>query len=203
MSLETNFPEVYSELLRRSRELVVERGFGHQEIEFTFESSRKQDLYILQTRPHAVARAGRRPVFSGEGLDALRVARGIGIGDGAMNGLVAFDNQDLAELAHSHPGTPRILVRPDTVPDDIEMIFECDGLLTARGGATSHAAVTAARLGKICVVNCHALCVDEQAKTCTIQGVEFRAGDPIGIDGLLGNVYRGNPPITMSTVVST
>ncbi len=203
LSLETHFPEIYDELLRRSRELVIERGFGHQEMEFTFESSRRQDLYILQTRPHTTVRPTRRPVFSGEGLDSLRVARGIGIGEGAMNGIVAFDMHDLVELARERPGIPRILVRPDTVPDDIEMIFECDGMLTARGGATSHAAVTAARLGKTCVVNCKGMGVDEQNKVCTIQGAEFRVGDPIGIDGLLGNVYRGHPPIAMSTVAAT
>jgi pyruvate,orthophosphate dikinase len=75
------------------------------------------------------------------------------------------------------------------------MIFECDGLLTARGGATSHAAVTAVRLGKICIVNCKVLEVIETEKRCFINGVEFRTGDEIAIDGRLGNIYRGNYPV--------
>jgi pyruvate,orthophosphate dikinase len=62
---------------------------------------------------------------------------GIGIGGGAMNGILVFTMEDLLEASSRFPGRKRILVRPDTVPDDIDMIFECDGLLTARGGATS------------------------------------------------------------------
>ena len=87
-----------------------------------------------------------------------------------------------------------MLVRPDTVPDDIEMIFGCQGLLTAKGGATSHAAVTAASLGKTCVVNCDGLEVDEQQKRCTINGYTFAPGDPIALDGINGVVYQGNYP---------
>jgi pyruvate,orthophosphate dikinase len=120
---------------------------------------------------------------------------GIGIGGGAMNGVLVFDRQDLENASTAFPGKMKILVRPDTVPDDIDMIFECDGLLTARGGATSHAAVTAARLGKICIVNCKVLQVVETEKKCFISDTELSLGDEIAIDGRLGNIYRGNYPV--------
>jgi pyruvate,orthophosphate dikinase len=74
------------------------------------------------------------------------------------------------------------------------MIFKCDGLLTGKGGATSHAAVTAVRLGKVCVVGCKDLLVDEAGKTCTIDGVLFRSGDKISLEGHLGNIYNGHYP---------
>ena len=118
-----------------------------------------------------------------------------------MNGLVAFDDGDLARLAEQHPGAKRVLVRSDTVPDDIGMIFQCDGLLTARGGATSHAGVTASRLGKTCVVNCRALQVDEAAKVCRVHGTEFRSGDLIAIDGRQGDIYAGHHPIVTTRIV--
>ena len=75
------------------------------------------------------------------------VGRGIGVGGGAMNGRVAFDMDDITMLRRNYPKEDIILIRPDTVPDDIGMIFETNGLLTGKGGATSHAAVTAVRLG--------------------------------------------------------
>jgi len=80
------------------------------------------------------------------------------------------------------------------------MIFECNGLLTARGGVTSHAAVTAAQLGKTCVVNCRALVVIEKEKKCTINKTEFRTGDEIAIDAHLGNIYKGNYPISSEQI---
>ena len=76
------------------------------------------------------------PVFEFDAARDAQVGSGIGIGGGAMNGLVCFDGDDLARLHSERPDQQLILIRPDTVPDDIGMIFECDGLLTARGGAT-------------------------------------------------------------------
>lgn len=109
-----------------------------------------------------------------------------------MNGLVAFNEEDIASLHANHPDEKVILVRPDTVPDDIGMVFDCDGLLTARGGATSHAAVTAVRLGKICVVSCAALNVDDDHHCAELNGVALKAGDAIALDGNLGVVYLGH-----------
>jgi pyruvate,orthophosphate dikinase len=136
-------------------------------------------IQIFKTKPHEMEIAGR----------------GIGIGGGAMNGLVAFDNSDMIMLRKKYPDQNIILVRPDTVPDDIGMIFDTDGLLTARGGATSHAAVTAVRLGKTAIVNCSKLTVFEDDKYCTLGNIKFVVGDKIAIDGALGNVYKGNYPI--------
>jgi len=195
ISLEKDFPAVYQELLYRSRLLVESYGFNHQEIEFTFESPRKEDLYILQTRDYTTSEPEKLRVFAADQKSMQFLGSGIGIGGGAMNGVIVFDREDLKNAADTFPDKKKILVRPDTVPDDIDMIFECDGLLTARGGATSHAAVTAARLGKICIVNCKVLQVSESEKRCTISDVELRLGDEIAIDGRLGNIYRGNYPV--------
>jgi pyruvate,orthophosphate dikinase len=115
-----------------------------------------------------------------------------------MNGRVAFTAEDLRWLAAEYPGENRVLVRPDTVPDDIGMIFESEGLLTARGGVTSHAAVTATRLGKTCVVNCRALEVHEAERFCRIRETRFNVGDQIAIDGYLGNILKGCYPVTLS-----
>jgi pyruvate,orthophosphate dikinase len=195
ISLEKDFPEIYQELLERAKQLIEKHGFGHQEIEFTFESPRKEDFFILQTRDHATTQPEKICVFAADKKAMRFLGSGIGIGGGALNGILVFTMEDLLESASRFPGRKRILVRPDTVPDDIDMIFECDGLLTARGGATSHAAVTAVRLGKICIVNCKVLQVFESEKKCYINGEEFNTGDEIAIDGRLGNIYRGNYPV--------
>ena len=84
-----------------------------------------------------------------------------------------------------------ILLRRDTVPDDIPLVLRVDGLLTAIGGATSHAAVAAKRLGKTCVVSCRSLRVDEAHGRSLIGEIEIATGDPISISGLDGSVYRG------------
>jgi pyruvate, orthophosphate dikinase len=131
------------------------------------------------------------------------LGRGIGIGGGAMNGIVAIDMDDLNKLMRKHPGERIILLRPDTVPDDIGMIFECHGLLTAKGGATSHAAVTAVRLGKTCVVNCTDLVVNDAKKECSINGVTLKPGDKIAIDGHLGNIFLGHYPVETAAVKAT
>jgi len=104
---------------------------------------------------------------------------------------LAFTLDDIVNLRKKHPKCTCVLVRPDTVPDDIEMIFEAEALITARGGTTSHAAVTASRLGKVCIVNCRDLVVVEEEGFCCLNGVELRRGDEISIDGSLGTIYLG------------
>jgi pyruvate,orthophosphate dikinase len=100
--------------------------------------------------------------------------------------------EDMQLRKSAAPNEHYILVRPDTVPDDIGMIFECDGLITARGGVTSHAAVAASRLGKVCIVNCREMVVSESEQFCEINGVVLNSGDKVAIDGSLGIIYSGH-----------
>jgi len=194
-SLEELYPEIYKKLYSLATQLTEDLGYAPQEIEFTFESGNPDDLYILQTRDLDMARHQAKEVFV-RPVDQMTFAgRGIGIGGGAMNGRVAFNESDIALLRKKYKTDNIILVRPDTVPDDIGMIFDTDGLLTAKGGATSHAAVTAVRLGKTAVVNCTSLVVHDDEKLCRLNEHEFHVGDKIAIDGYLGNVYAGNYPI--------
>lgn len=194
-SLQESCPDIYNKLNDIAIELTEDLGYSHQEIEFTFESDDPKDLYILQIRDQDMASRQSINIFKTNNNNMELVGRGIGVGGGAMNGRVAFDENDIAELKKNHPEDDIILVRPDTVPDDIGMIFETNGLLTGKGGATSHAAVTAVRLGKTSVVNCTGLHVYEDEKRCKVSDIVFKAGDKICIDGNLGNVYKGNYPI--------
>ncbi len=199
-SLERDFPEIFKALQQYAQEIVYDHGFGHQEIEFTFETKQAQDLFILQTRDHSVLHESAIPVFDCPPGMLQSVGTGLGIGGGAMNGIVCFDMHDLEEQRARHPEANMVLVRPDTVPDDIGMIFECDGLLTARGGAASHAAVTAVRLRKTCVVDCRDMVVDDLKKECSIGATRWSAGDPIAIDGRLGCIYTGTHPICFEKI---
>lgn len=194
-SLESEFPKIYGRLKEIAHDLIDVHGFGHQEIEFTFETPEPEDLYILQTRDMSIVKQDKVEVFDSPENTMIRVGCGIGIGNKVLNGVIVFDKEDLLLLKKKHPDKNAVLVRPDTVPDDIEMIFECEGLLTARGGATSHAAVTASTLGKTCVVNCNDMEVFEKEKKCIINDVVFLSYDPIAIDGNKGIVYQGNYPI--------
>ncbi|RLD47888.1 MAG: pyruvate phosphate dikinase, partial [Bacteroidetes bacterium] len=194
-TLQELFPEIYQRIYEIASNLIEEHGYSPQEIEFTFESGNPDDLYILQTRDLDMAISQAVTVFSKSVDKMILTGRGIGIGGSALNGRVAFDLDDIAQLRKKYPEESVILVRPDTVPDDIAMIFETDGLLTGKGGATSHAAVTAVRLGITSVVNCTSLDVDEESKTCRLNEYLFNVGDKIAIDGNLGNVYKGNYPM--------
>jgi pyruvate,orthophosphate dikinase len=109
---------------------------------------------------------------------------------------VAFTATDVHRSRTFYPEASVILLRPDTVPEDIRLVLSVDGLLTARGGSTSHAAVTAKRLGKCCVVNCGDLDVDDANNLARIGGRALLAGDAISIDGLSGRVYLGEHEVT-------
>jgi pyruvate,orthophosphate dikinase len=102
--------------------------------------------------------------------------------------------QQIDRLLAEAPNDDIVLLRPDTVPEDIAMITRVSGLLTARGGSTSHAAVTAKRLGKTAVVDCRALEVLEHQGTATLAGTELKAGDWLSIDGRTGNIFLGRVP---------
>jgi pyruvate,orthophosphate dikinase len=191
-SLEEAFPEVFGALTGWIEALVVDRGWAPQDMEFTFQGDRAEDLYILQTRDLQMRTAEKVPAFrlDGKARDRL-VGRGVGAGGGAMTGRAVYNLEEIRRWRREEPDTALILVRGDTVPDDIEEIHAADGLLTARGGATSHAAIVAHRLGKTCVVGLSDLACDEKQSGCSIGDLRFRSGDRLSIDGREGSVYAG------------
>jgi pyruvate,orthophosphate dikinase len=192
ISLEDGFPDIYDHLLTIVKRLIYEEEWGPQEVEFTFEGKQKDNLYILQARDMAVRERERFLAFvPSKRLSSSYLARGIGIGGGAVSGRAVFDLDEIREFREKDPDTSLILIRSDTVPDDIRQISLADGLLTARGGSTSHAAIVANRLGKTCVVGCGKLIVWEQERMCTINGQNIKGGDFLSIDGRNGSVYLG------------
>jgi pyruvate, orthophosphate dikinase len=195
-SLERDFPRIYGALLDHARMLIRHQGMFHQEIEFTFESDEPADLYVLQTRDVVMAELSSVTAFvPGPSLERDRLATGIGAGGGALSGRVARNAEDIAELRRRFPSDPILLIRRDTVPDDIPLILAVDGLLTALGGATSHAALVAQRLGKSCVVGCRELQVDEQGSS-RIGERSIAKGEFLSISGIDGSIYRGRHAAT-------
>ncbi|MBX6423136.1 PEP/pyruvate-binding domain-containing protein [Thermosulfurimonas sp. F29] len=192
-SLEEAFPEIYRALFEIAQYLVYEKKWSHQEMEFTFEGPRREDLYILQVRDMVTQEERPRVrVFERmEELERYFLGKGIGVSGGALSGRLVFDLEDIQRFRREDPEAPLILVRYDTVPDDIKEISQADGLLTARGGQTSHAAIVASRLGKTCVVGCENLAIEEKEKLVRFNGRVVRLGEWISIDGLRGNVYLG------------
>jgi pyruvate,orthophosphate dikinase len=192
ISSEDTFPEIYNALLKISKKLIYNERWGAQEIEFTFEGKESENLYILQTRDMAITRKeGFMAFVPSQKLSSSYLSRGIGVGGGALSGRVVFDLDEIHELRTKDPETPLILIRSDTVPDDIRHISAADGLLTARGGSTSHASIIANRLGKTCIVGCNHLTVWEQEKRCSINDTIIKTGDFLSIDGRNGSVYSG------------
>ncbi|MGB5984716.1 MAG: PEP/pyruvate-binding domain-containing protein [Desulfobacterales bacterium] len=192
ITLETHFPEIYHTLYTWAVELVENQGWSPQEIEFTFEGPGLEELYLLQSRDMAMR--GRKKVltfdFDGSGEERI-FGHGVGVSGGAMSGRIVFDLSEITHWRKTEPQTALILLRSDTVPDDIREIHAADGLLTARGGLTSHAAVVAHRLDKTCVVGCGNLVCDEKIKECYFNGLTVKSGEFISIDGQEGSVYQG------------
>jgi len=192
ISLEDGFPEIYSALLKIIKDLIYKESWGAQEIEFTFEGKDSANLYILQARDMAITKRESFMAFiPSKELSSNYLSNGIGVGGGALSGRIVFDLNEIQEFREKDPDTPLILIRSDTVPDDIRHISAADGLLTARGGSTSHAAIIANRLGKTCVVSCNNLSVREQEKRCKLNKRTLKAGDFLSIDGRNGSVYSG------------
>ena len=161
-------------------------------MEFTFESPSANDLYLLQTRDLAIRELKKALTFDFSGKnEASYLGHGIGVSGGAMSGRLVFNLKEIEEWRVNEPDTKLILARADTVPDDIREIHAADGLLTARGGLTSHAAVVAHRLGKACVVGCGDLICDEREKECHFNQTSVKSGDYISIDGDEGSVFMG------------
>jgi len=191
ITLETHFPKIYKALKEWANDLIYKKGWTPQEIEFTFESPSKKDLYLLQTRDMAMRERKKALTFDPEEINKAKyLGRGIGVSGGAMNGRAVFTLEDINKWRKLEPKTSLILVRGDTVPDDIMEINSADGLVTARGGLTSHAAVVAHRLGKTCVIGSGNLVCNEKEKSCLFNQVLLKSGDYISIEGREGSVYQ-------------
>jgi pyruvate,orthophosphate dikinase len=191
-SLESLFPKVYRRLEQVAEELIYQNHWSPQEIEFTFQGDQEDGLHILQSRNMSPRVRRVLPVFKPtEELSSAHVGSGIGVSGGALCGMVAFDLDSIQKLRKEHSGQPIILLRSDTVPDDIREISIADGILTGKGGATSHAAIVAHRLEKTCVVGFSKMKVWEMDRKCIIDGKVLRTGDLIGIDGRSGAIYLG------------
>jgi len=192
ISLEDKFPEIYRELLRIAEILVYEKGFNHQGIEFTFEGPTANKLYILQTRDmnQITTQQWKRFKDTPE-LQSSVLGTGIGVNGGALCGRAVYLEADIKRFRNEEPQTPLILIRPDTVPDDVGVLLQVEGLLTAKGGSTSHAAVTIPQLNKVGVVGFSKLKVYENDEYSIVENHTIKTGDFISIDGWSGTVYKG------------
>ncbi|WP_124727810.1 pyruvate, phosphate dikinase [Staphylospora marina] len=217
--LKEQMPDIYRQFEEISQ--LLERHYKDmQDIEFTVERGK---LYILQTRSgkrtaQAAVKIAVHMVNEGiiskeeallridpEQLDQMLhrridpaarlevIANGLPASPGAASGKIVFEADDAEKLANE--GEKVILVRPETTPEDIHGILAAQGILTSRGGMTSHAAVVARGMGKACICGCEQLKIDLRAKTVTVDGLTLRAGDLISIDGSTGRVIKGEVPL--------
>ena len=194
--LEEDFPEVYKRLFEITKSLVYEKKWNPQEVEFTFESPRESSLYILQTRDMVSTKREKFEVFSpSPSLQENFLGKGIGASGGAISGRAVFSLEDIRSMRHEDPDTPLILIRSDTVPEDIQEISLANGLLTAKGGQTSHAAIVAFELDKTAVVGCRKMVVFENEGRFLINQMEVKRGDYVSLDGRKGLVYLGRHEI--------
>ena len=217
--MEQALPDAYHELVATMARLEAHYG-DMQDIEFTVEQGR---LYLLQTRTgkrtaQAAVRVACEMVAEGvitreqavqridpRQLDQLLhptidpdaprdlLASGLNASPGAGVGEIVLD-ADTAER-RGKGGTPVILVRWETTPDDIHGVIAAQGVITAHGGMTSHAAVVARGMGKPCVAGIEGLQIDVEARTIVIGGRELREGDTITMDGSTGEVLAGGLPL--------
>jgi pyruvate, orthophosphate dikinase len=192
ISLEANFPEIFAELIHLSEKLIYDKRFNHQEIEFTFEHATREGLYILQTRDMVQRETHKLKMFKEtEELKGALLGTGIGVSGGALSGRAVYSEEEIRHYRDKEPDTPLILIRPDSVPDDVGVLLQVEGLLTAKGGSTSHAAVTIPQLDKVGVVGFSKLSVYETKGYSTVDGRTIHGGDFISIDGWSGAVYQG------------
>jgi pyruvate,orthophosphate dikinase len=142
-----------------------------------------------------------QPIFDPDAKRKAKViAKGINAGPGAASGKIKF----FADDAEHHVRTKKesvILVRLETSPEDIRGMQAADGILTARGGASSHAALVSRQMGKVCVVGCHDLEVDYRARTVTVKGKVYKEDDFLSVDGFSGEVMEGRVATKPSEVV--
>ena len=160
----------------------------------------------MRTEEEAVAMIDPRnldtllhPQFDADALKAATpLGKGLGASPGAACGKVVFTADDAVEWAER--GETVILVRLETSPEDILGMKAAEGILTVRGGMTSHAAVVARGMGTCCVSGCGEINMDEANKKFTLAGVVFNEGDEISIDGTTGNIYAGLIPTVAATI---
>ena len=225
--LKRRMPEVYDQFVKTIK-LMENHYRDMQDMEFTVEDGK---LYFLQTRngkrtPAAALKIACDLVDEGlidedeavlridalsfdklllPGFDkaelakATPIATGLAAGPGAGTGKLAFTAEE-AEARHA-AGEKVVLVRAETSPEDIVGMVASEGILTMRGGMTSHAAVVARGMGKCCVCGCKEAIIDEEARTLTINGKVYTGDDVFSLDGSTGKVYVGaiktvNPDLT-------
>lgn len=214
--------------LLKVRDILEKHFHDMQDLEFTIEDNK---LYILQTRNgkrtgFAAVRiavdmvkerliskeeAIRRipadslshvlaPVFDRESVkDAKKIATGLAAGPGAASGHIVFNAKDAVELAQK--GQRVILVRIETSPEDLRGMIAAEAILTSRGGVSSHAALVARQMGKVCVCGASALRIDYEQGTVAAGDVTLKQGDFISVDGTAGEVYAGEVQTAPSEVV--
>ena len=224
--MEEKFPEAFKQFNEVCHTLETHYR-DMQDMEFTVEHGK---LYMLQTRngkrtaqaalkiacdlvdegmrseEEAVAMIDPRnldtllhPQFDAAALKAATpMGKGLGASPGAACGKVVFTADDAVEWAER--GEKVILVRLETSPEDITGMKSAQGILTVRGGMTSHAAVVARGMGECCVSGCGDIVMDEANKKFTLGGKEFHEGDAISIDGTTGNIYDGIIPTVDATI---
>ncbi len=220
VQMEQEFPEAYAEFIKVC-ETLENHYHDMQDMEFTVENKK---LYMLQcrngkrtaqaalkiacdlvdeghkTEAEAVAMIDPRnldtllhPQFDAAALKAATPAgKGLGASPGAACGKIVFTAED-AENWNAR-GEKVVLVRLETSPEDITGMKASQGILTVRGGMTSHAAVVARGMGTCCVSGCGDIAMDEENKKFTLAGKEYHEGDFISIDGTTGNIYDGQIP---------
>ncbi len=142
------------------------------------------------------------PQFDAAALKAATpIGKGLGASPGAACGKIVFTADDAVEWAEK--GEKVVLVRLETSPEDITGMKSAEGILTVRGGMTSHAAVVARGMGECCVSGCGDIVMDEANKKFTLSGKEYHEGDFISIDGTTGNIYEGVIPTVDATIAGT
>jgi pyruvate, orthophosphate dikinase len=225
--LAKEMPAAHGELLK-VRETLETHFRDMQDLEFTVEDDQ---LFILQTRngkrtglaavriaiemveeklisrEEAILRIPAdslghllAPIFNRQSVKgAQKIATGLAAGPGAASGRIVLNAKDAVELAHK--GEPVILVRVETSPEDLRGMIAAEGILTARGGVSSHAALVARQMGKVCVCGASKLKIDYAQKTVTAGDITLKQGDFISIDGSLGEVYAGEVKTSASEVV--
>jgi pyruvate,orthophosphate dikinase len=140
------------------------------------------------------------PVFDRKAVQAAKViAKGLPAGPGAAAGKM-YMNADRAAAAAAS-GEKVLLVRNETSPEDLRGMIAAEGILTAKGGVSSHAALVARQMGKVCVCGAAAMQIDYAAKTMTVDGVTYKEGDFLSINGTAGEVYAGQIPTAASEIV--